>query len=311
VKSVEKGLIFLKAAAVDIGTNSCRLLIAEKKSSDDNLNILARELRITRIGEGVDEKGVLNPKAVKRVVKTLKEYRGILEDYNTSKFRLIATSALRDVKNAEILEKEVEKLGFDLEIISGRKEAELNYLGAVEKLEKNFMLIDIGGGSTEFIWPEKGEISFKSLDIGCVRLTEKFIENPEAALKRDEELKMRNYVNQFLNAELNFRGHFLLKGVGGTITTAAALKNSIEEYDSKKIEGEVIHLKEIENMLDKFKIFNLKQRSSLKGLQPKRADIISAGFIIFIEILNYIGSDNLTVSDHDLLYGLIQEQLNS
>lgn len=295
------------AAAIDIGTNSCRLLIGENKNNQ--IQIKKRELKITRLGEGVDKKKKLNQKAVKRVLDVLRYYKKIIEDYNIDQIRLIGTSALRDVDNSYMLLKEAAELGFDLEIISGKKEAELNYLGAVDNLNSDFLLIDIGGGSTEFIWPSNKGISFESLNIGCVRLTERFISNPELPVKESEIKEISKFVYDLLSRELNIENTLNIKGVGGTITTLAALKKSMENYNSEIIEGTKLYLDELKEMLKKFTQLNLEDRSSLKGLQPKRADIIPAGLIILISILEYISSENLTVSDHDLLYGLLKEEL--
>ncbi len=295
------------AAAIDIGTNSCRLLIGE--NINNQIQIKTRELKITRLGEGVDKNKKLNQKAVNRVLSALKYYKNLIDEYDIDKTRLIGTSALRDVDNSYLLSKEAAELGFDLEIISGKKEAELNYLGAVDNLNDDFLLIDIGGGSTEFIWPFKNNISFESLNIGCVRLTERFISEPELPLKESEIREISNFVYDLLKNELNLKKTLSIKGVGGTITTLAALKMSMEDYDSEKIEDTELHIDELREVLKKFKKLDLKDRSSLKGLQPKRADIIPAGLIILIVILEYISSESLTVSDHDLLYGLLKEEL--
>lgn len=297
----------MQAAVIDIGTNSCRLLIGQNKNGKIKIN--RRELKITRLGEGVDKNKKLNQNAVERVLAALKYYKEIIDDYNIDKTRLVGTSALRDVDNSCLLAKETARLGFELDIISGKKEAELNYLGAVDDLDDDFMLIDIGGGSTEFIWPSNHDLRFESLDIGCVRLTERFISNPELPLKESEIKVISDFVARLLKNELHIKNNLSLKGVGGTITTLAALKLSMEEYNSKKIEGTKLYTEELRELLDKFKKLDLKERSKLKGLQPKRADIIPAGLIILLDILEYISSESLTVSDHDLLYGLLKEEV--
>jgi exopolyphosphatase/guanosine-5'-triphosphate,3'-diphosphate pyrophosphatase len=302
-----RGLIKLLAAAIDIGTNSCRLLIGE--NNNNQIQIKKRELKITRLGEGVDKNKKLNKKAVNRVLNALKYYKKIIDDYNIDRTRLVGTSALRDVDNSYLLSKEAAVLGFDLEIISGKKEAELNYLGAVDNLNSDFLLIDIGGGSTEFIWPSDKGISFESLNIGCVRLTERFITNPKLPVKESEIREISKFVYDLLSSKLNIENTLNIKGVGGTITTLAALKKSMEYYNSEIIEGTKLYIDELREILNRFTKLNLEDRSSLKGLQPKRADIIPAGLIILISILEYISSESLTVSDHDLLYGLLKEEL--
>ncbi|WP_245528264.1 Ppx/GppA phosphatase family protein [Halanaerobium praevalens] len=298
----------LKAAAIDIGTNSCRLLIGEK-NSNNSFNILVREVEITRLGEGVDENKNLNKSAVKRVEAALKKYKNIIEKYEVEKVRIIGTSALRDVNNSDLLAESIEKMGFKLEIISGEEEAELNYLGASSNLEANFLLIDIGGGSTEFIWANQNKINFKSLDIGCVRLTERFIDSPAKKVSAKEIENIKKYVENLLKSSLKLKQNFRIKGVGGTITTLAAIKLELTEYLSEKIENLEITKIELEQIISKLTELKLEKRAMIKGLQAKRADIIVAGLIILNSILDYFGSENLVVSDQDLLYGLLKEEL--
>ncbi|MFP4198218.1 MAG: Ppx/GppA family phosphatase [Halanaerobium sp.] len=299
----------LRAAAVDIGTNSCRLLIGER-NQNSSLNILARRLEITRLGEGVDQNKKLKAGAVERVYKALKKFRAIIDHYQVEKVRVIGTSALRDVDNAELLTDRLSELDFELEVISGKKEAELNYKGAVSNLENNFLLIDIGGGSTEFIWSEDGEIKFKSLDIGCVRMTEKFVSAPENQFKAEAAKNITNYTADLLAANLEFTGDFKIRGVGGTITTLASIRLGLKAFESSKIEDLKITIEELENIISRLSKLNLKNRKKVIGLQPQRADIIIAGLIILKEILNYVDSNELSVSDQDLLYGLVKEELN-
>jgi exopolyphosphatase/guanosine-5'-triphosphate,3'-diphosphate pyrophosphatase len=274
----------LRAAAIDIGTNSCRLLIGEK-SGDNSFEILARELEITRLGEGVDKNRKLKAAAVARVYQALKKFRAIIDRYQVEKLRVIGTSALRDVDNAYLLKDKLQELDFKLEIISGEKEAELNYAGAVSNLENDFLLIDIG-------------------------MTEKFVVNPETEFKTELVNKINNYVNDLLAGELDFNREFKIRGVGGTITTLAAIKLGLEVYDSSKIENTEINKKELEKIINKLSNLNLKERKNVEGLQPQRADIIIAGLIILKSILDFIDSSELSISDHDLLHGLIKNQLN-
>ena len=298
----------MKAAAIDIGTNSCRLLIGEK-NSEQSFDILTRKLEITRLGEGVDQNRKLKEAAVDRVFNALKKYKKIIDKYKIKKIRVIGTSALRDVDNSDLLSNKLRDLGFELEIISGKKEAELNYLGAVSNLTDNFLLIDIGGGSTEFIWSDTEKIKFKSLDLGCVRMTEKFISNPKTKIKSAEVNEIKNHVEKLLTANLDFKENLKIKGVGGTITTLAAIRLEMEEYESSRIENLKIKVSELDEIINNLCSLNLKKRKKVKGLQPKRADIIIAGLIILRSILDYINSKNLYVSDHDLLYGLLKEEI--
>lgn len=300
----------MRAAAIDIGTNSCRLLIAESEANK-NFNILKRKLEVTRLGEGVEQSHSLKPEAIKRVSNTLNRYKEIIEDYQVKKIRIVGTSALRDADNSDLMREIIKNMGFKLEIISGEQEAELNYLGAASNLDKKFLLIDIGGGSTEFIWPWISKLEYKSLDLGCVRLTEKFINAPKNTIKDFELNKMESYILKNLKNEFKFNKDYSVKGVGGTITTAAAIKLNLKEYDSNKIENTTITLEELKQIIERLSALKIRERKKVNGLQPKRADIIITGLIILKEILIYIGQKGLTVSDQDLLYALIKKQLSS
>lgn len=300
----------LKAAAIDIGTNSCRLLIAQKRK-ETSFEILERELRITRLGEDVDFTKKLKKSAVNRVFEALKEYKEIIDGYQLNKVRVIGTSALRDVKNSDLLSKQIRDIGLELEIVSGKKEAELNFKGAADNLGENFLLIDIGGGSTEFIWSDKFGINYESLDLGCVRMTERFISDPKKNISDAEINTLKKYISALLKSKLELKRSLKVKGVGGTITTLAAVYLKMEDYDSQKIEDTVITLSELKKINSQIYSLDLTERKKIKGLQPKRADIITAGLVILESILEYINIEELSVSDRDLLYGLLKEELFS
>jgi len=239
----------------------------------------------------------------------LKKYKAIIDEFQVDRVRIVGTSALRDVENSYLLTEKIKDLGLKLEIISGEKEAKLNYLGAVSNLEDNFLLVDIGGGSTEFIWSNSSEINFKSLDVGCVRMTEKFISDPNKKVSSTEINEIKSHVDNLLSKELELDKDFKVKGVGGTITTVAAVKLALEVYDSSKIENLKLKYSELKKIRDRLKDLKLKERKKVKGLQPKRADIIVSGLIILMTIMKHINSQELYVSDHDLLYGLLKEEL--
>lgn len=298
----------MRAAAIDIGTNSCRLLVVEE-NKEKSCSVLESKLKITRLGEAVDEDRKLKESAVERVLNALKLYKKILEQYQVRKVRVVGTSALRDVKNSDLLADKINDLELELEIISGEEEARLNYLGAASNLGSNFLLIDIGGGSTEFIWSHKSNIKFRSLDLGCVRMTEKFISNPKSAISLSEIDKIKSYVKEKLMSNLKLKKDFKLKGLGGTITTLAAIKLKLEVYDSSKIENLKITKTELEAIFNNLSGLELDKRKEVNGLQPKRADIIVAGLIILNCILEYTNSQQIYASNHDLLYGLVKEEL--
>jgi exopolyphosphatase/guanosine-5'-triphosphate,3'-diphosphate pyrophosphatase len=316
-----------KLAAVDIGTNSTRLLIAER--SEDAVRSLVTALRTTRIGEGISSEQRLQPEPVQRTIAALAEYRRLLRQHGVQRWRLVATSAVRDAVNrASFVGRVRDELGLEVEVISGEEEARLGYLGACSALpQAAAAVIDIGGGSTEFSWPEpqapriagrgsgrqqavsvnngSGEgdrgrgarpaINGCSVPMGAVRLTEK-------PLLLSELLAVyRQPCDRIKGAGLT------LVGVGGTITTLAAIDQALDPYDSSRIQGYALQRSRVERILFDLAAKDKQQRLTVPGLQPGRADIIVAGTTILWAVLGYLELEQITVSDADLLQGVILE----
>lgn len=298
----------MRLGAIDLGTNSCRMLIVAYK--DGEIKEYKRDLKITRLGEGVDQNKALTDIAIRRALLAITSFVKKMKDLNVKFISINGTSALRDVNNADKLVEAVkEKTGLVLKIISGIEEARLNYIGVGNEYNGN-LIIDIGGGSTEFIWQnEDKEINFKSLDIGSVRMTERYINDSSKKVSNEELLNIEKEVGEIINKNIINKIGKINKiiGLGGTITTIAAIDQKIEEYDTNKIQGYLLEINSIKGIFGRLRKMTIEERKGVKGLQAGREDIIIAGIKILSVIMNNLGLKNLMVSEQDLLYGAIKE----
>jgi len=285
-----------RLAAIDIGTNSCRLLIADVR--ERAVSPVLADLRMTRIGEGVSESGIIREEPTRRTICALKEFLSLAAKYGVSAIRAVATSAVREaVNSAHFLEQVRDETGLDVAVISGEEEARLNYRGACCGLppEEKRAVIDIGGGSTEITFPTELVLSCRSVPLGAVRLTEhpQLLSEILAPLK--EPLgEIRGYREALI-------------GVGGTITTLAAVDQALAAYEPSLIQGHHLSRAAVERIMFLLAAKNNEERKKVRGLQPERADIIVAGTTILWAILCYLHAPGITVSEADLLYGLILE----
>lgn len=284
---------------MDIGTNSSRLLIADYEIKTGKIRTVKRALRITRIGEGMNEKNrLMSSPAMQRTLQALAEFSLIIKQYPVKKVCLLATQAVREADNqVELREKIKVGLGWDLRIISGEEEACLSYLGAVQglKLRGIPVVIDIGGGSTEFIFgEEKQNFRVLSLALGALRLWE----NPLP----DE--KIQDLLSRRLST-FSLPRNISLVGVGGTVTTVAAVQLMLENYEAEKVQGLKLSLAGITDLYEKLKVMPTMERLQVPGITLGREDIIVPGLQILINIMNYGGETQIMVSDQDLLYGVI------
>ena len=286
----------MRVGVVDLGTNSTRLLVADV--DDGNVEEIERRAVITRLGEGVDERRKLLPLPIARVRNVLSDYRRELEQQGAERVLAIGTSSLRDAENGEAFLGEIEwSYGFSTRLLSGDEEAALTWKGVVngQPLDKNALVLDIGGGSTELITAE----SSVSLDIGSVRLTERFLHSdPPAPGELDacaaavrEALPDLRPVNCI--------------GVAGTITTLSALE--LGHYDAERIHGRHLTLDEVETQLRRLASLPLAERRLLPGIEPERAPVIVAGAVIVDEVLKRYDLAGLKVSERDLLHGAALE----
>jgi exopolyphosphatase/guanosine-5'-triphosphate,3'-diphosphate pyrophosphatase len=298
----------LRLAAIDIGTNSTRLIIMEFLHGD--YKVIERDMITTRLGEGVDRNRCLSDEAISRTIKAVKKFKKSIGKQDVDEVNIVGTSALRDVKNKNKFSNFFRKqTGYNLKIIKGKKEAELIYKGVKTDLEQtNTLIIDIGGGSTEFIWSEKEKIKLKSYDIGAVRLTERYIPDPKKPIKRGELNNIKQEVEKIIEdlPEEKITGRKAI-GVGGTITTLGAIDLGLTKYDSEKIHCYNLNYHSIKKILNKVAKLRLIERENLVGLDPKRADIIIAGNIILKAIMEKFTFSDIMISERDILFGIIEE----
>lgn len=288
-------------ASLDLGTNSVRMLVAETKPGN-TLNVLKRYTKITRIGEELKDRGRLKDTAKERTLSAIFECRQILENFKVEKVLGVATSAIRDaIDGREFIELINKKTGLPFEIISGRREAKLSFCGAVggllEMVSKDrAVVVDIGGGSTELTYVDHQGIKAQSFQVGAVRCTE-----GGYSYHQITEI-IRSGLNEIeANSPLQF------VGVGGTITTLAAVDMKLSQYNPDLIHGTILKKSTVNEIYHQLNKMTLEERKYLKGLQPERADIIVAGTLILKTIIDMLGTEEIIVSESDLLYGLVFE----
>lgn len=297
--------------AIDIGTNSTRLLVAEIDGAggDAKLRTLDRRMRITRLGQGVDRTRALAPEAIGRTVDVLREYRVALDEHGVTRARATATSAARDSSNRDdFFDAAREVLGFDLELLSGDEEGSLSFLGATAGLDAPapYLVVDIGGGSTEFVLGTDTPVGVISVDIGCVRITEQFLESDPPA---PEELSnavaiVRDYIADVERAIPGVRDAATLVGLAGTVTTVAAVEMGLPEYDADKIHHFRLTKAAAEDVFRTLATEKAADRAHNPGLEPGRVDVIVGGALVLVTILRALDFDKVLVSEADILDGL-------
>lgn len=302
----------MRLGAIDVGTNSCRMLLMEY--SGGRYTELARGQEITRLGAGVDQNRFLSRPAVERTVAVIKSFTRMMAQYRPTEINIVGTSALRDVKNPQLLSNRLEEeTGKRIKVISGAEEAGLIYQGVSLNLaETDYLIIDIGGGSTELICSETAGINYKSLDMGALRMTERYLENPQLPLTQQELAVMQKGIRAELGVVPEINGATMaLVGTGGTVTTLAAIDLQMEAYDSKRIERYCLTRARIAEILSCLSRLSARERSGIPGLQKGREEIIIAGTVILAEIMTTFGFKEMMISEQGILLGLIRELVNS
>ena len=301
-----------RVAAVDQGTNSIRLLVAEP-NGEGGFDELARDMVITRLGQGVDETGMLSPDAVGRTLDVLARYARRARALHAERIRVAATAALRDAANAAEFERGVRELaGSELEIVSGEKEAQLSFLGATRGLDAPapFLVLDIGGGSTEFVLGGDRPSVAVSMQMGSVRLTERFVRSDPPAT--DELDAMREAVNAILDEverAVPVAEARTLVAVAGTATTVQAIVLGLGFYDPERIHRTRLSRADAERVTSRLARMTTPERAALPVMAPGRADVIVAGAVILVEVMERFGFDGAVVSETDILDGLVLEML--
>ena len=294
-------------AAFDCGTNSLRLLVAEV-TADGRLHERAREMRIVRLGEGVYRTGRIGPAALQRVLGALDEYAGIVARHGVDRMRFCATSAARDAENAHEFVEAVEgRLGLTPEVLTGEEEARLSFDGAVRSVARAvpapYLVVDIGGGSTELICGAERVEEAVSLDIGSVRLTERHLRSDPATAAEIEAVRA-DIASAFDGCGVDIAAASSVIGVAGTVTTVAAGALRLDSYDREVIHHSVLSTVSVEATVRDLLAMTTEQRRALPWMHPGRADVIGAGGLILTGLLERSPVSSLLVSEQDILDGI-------
>ena len=300
-------------AAIDCGTNSIRLLIASPLPGG-GLDDLDRRTEIVRLGQGVDATGEFHPDALRRTFAVVEQYAKLINDAGVppDHVHFVATSASRDARNRDVFFDGVQRrLGVAPDVITGDKEAQLSFLGALSRVRpagEPVLVMDIGGGSTELITGSaQGELqSAVSLDIGSVRLTERYLKiSPPAP---DDLERAARYVDQLLDgAGVDFGSVGTWIGVAGTATTLAGVYLKLPQYDRERVHGSTIPLAGLADLLETLRSLTVEQIRALPSMHPQRADVITGGALIAARIAARIPVAELIISESDILDGIALE----
>lgn len=298
-------------AAIDCGTNAVRLLVAEV-SPDGTLTEWARLMRIVRLGEGVDRTGEFSAAALARTFEALDEYANVLAGLADVRTRFVATSATRDVTNrADFTAGVLARLGVAPEVITGTEEAELSFSGALRGLPPGrasvpALVVDIGGGSTEFVLGSTEPEYSASVDIGCVRMTERHLvsDPPTPAEIRATQADVGTAVAQALQ-QIPVAEARCLVGLAGTVTTISAMAMDLDRYDADILHGSVITAAEVGDVTDRLLSMTRAQRAALPFMHPGRVDVIGGGAMILRAVVDAGDFASVVVSETDILDGIV------
>jgi exopolyphosphatase / guanosine-5'-triphosphate,3'-diphosphate pyrophosphatase len=286
-----------RVAAIDLGTNSTRLLVADV--DDGDVREVDRRLEITRLGEGVDTRRQLLPQAMARVRNVLGDYRRVIDEDGAERSLAFATSAVRDAENGEAFLGEIEwSYGFATRLLTGDEEALLAFRGvsAGRELDDDTVIVDIGGGSTELIVGGRDGMSFhQSYDLGCVRLTERFPGDPQGAAEQVRSTLDAGVPEAVRPAQAI--------GVAGTITQLATVDLGLEREEPELVHGHRLTTDTVEQLLERMAAMSVEEIRRMPGMHPDRAPVIVAGTVVLLETLRHFGLAELEVSERDNLHG--------
>jgi exopolyphosphatase/guanosine-5'-triphosphate,3'-diphosphate pyrophosphatase len=304
----------MRVAAIDIGTNTVLLLVAEMR--DGRLVAVEEHATITRLGQGVDKTRQLAPEAVERTNACLDRYADIVRRLGATKIDVVGTSAMRDAGGGEAVRAHVKaRFGVEARAISGDEEARLTFAGALSGLTlpgERVVVFDIGGGSTEVVDGDRTTraIAFAhSYDVGSVRLTERHIRSDPPS-EAEQEAVARAASDAFASVPTSVRGAPLV-GIAGTVTTLAAVSLGMATYDGSRVHGHALTVAELERVVTMLARAPLEERRTIAGLEPKRADVIVAGGLVALALLRHVDAASLIVSDRGVRWGLADELANA
>ncbi|RPE43316.1 exopolyphosphatase/guanosine-5'-triphosphate,3'-diphosphate pyrophosphatase [Streptomyces sp. Ag109_O5-1] len=324
-----------RVAAIDCGTNSIRLLVADVDPETGELVDLDRRMTIVRLGQGVDRTGRLAPEALARTFAACREYAALIKEHGAERLRFVATSASRDAENRdEFVRGVLDILGVEPEVISGDQEAEFSFTGATRELSgqnqggaerpsieggggrragdlaKPFLVVDIGGGSTEFVVGDEHVRAARSVDVGCVRMTERHLvheghvsdpptEAETAAMRADIERAL-----DLAEETVPLREAHTLVGLAGSVTTLSAIDQDLPEYDSAAIHHSRISYARVREITEWLLRSTHAERAAIPSMHPGRVDVIGAGALVLQSIMERVGAQEVVVSEHDILDGI-------
>ena len=296
-----------RVAAIDCGTNSIRLLIAD--ITNGNFKEVLRTMEIVRLGQGVDQNKAFHPDAIDRTLAAVEKFAALIKSKGVEKVRFCATSATRDASNRELFTDGVKKiLGIEVEVIPGEEEARLSFIGATKELFQNdgpFLVVDIGGGSTEFVFGNESVDSAKSVNIGCVRMSERhLIDQPPSMAQISQAIIDIDIAIAQAAAIVPISEAKTLVAVAGTATTVAAAALKLEQYDRYLIHLSIISATSVHQVAGMFQSLDKDQIASLGYMHPGRVDVITSGALILSRIMAATGSSEFVASESDILDGI-------
>ncbi|MFG2865192.1 exopolyphosphatase [Streptomyces sioyaensis] len=306
-----------RVAAIDCGTNSIRLLVADADPETGELKDLDRRMQIVRLGQGVDRTGRLAPEALERTFAACREYAAVIKGLGAEQVRFVATSASRDAENREdFVRGVVGILGVEPEVITGDQEAEFSYNGATKELTgrtdlaQPFLVVDIGGGSTEFVLGDGSVRAARSVDVGCVRMTERHLVH-EGEISDPPTAGQISAIKADVAAALDraeetvpLREAATLVGLAGSVTTVAAIALGLESYDSEAIHHSRLSLAQVREITGRLLSSTHAERAAIPVMHPGRVDVIAAGALVLLSIMERTGAEEVVVSEHDILDGI-------
>ena len=297
-------------AAIDCGTNSTRLLVSDGSTTVERL------MRITRLGQDVDATGALAPEAIDRTVAVLEEYRAVMEANDVGGVRMAATSAARDAANRDDFFSRAEAaVGVAPELLGGEEEGRLSFAGATAELDPDdgpYLVVDIGGGSTELVVGSAESEGVRSIDVGCVRLTERFLHHdpPQASELSAALSVVRSYLEDVAREVPAVTEARTMVGLAGTITTVAAVEMGLEAYDCERIHHFELTRAAAEDVFRTLATEAVADRIHNPGLERERADVIVGGCCVLVGVMRFFGFGSCLVSEADILDGLVASQLD-
>ncbi|WP_405657355.1 exopolyphosphatase [Streptomyces sp. RK9] len=307
-----------RVAAIDCGTNSIRLLVADADPETGQLVDLDRRMEIVRLGQGVDRTGRLAPEALERTFAACREYAEVIKEHGAERLRFVATSASRDAENRhDFVRGVLDILGVEPEVISGDQEAEFSFTGATKELKGHpdlpgpYLVVDIGGGSTEFVVGDDRVRAARSVDVGCVRMTERHLVQDGVVLADPPTQAQLAAIRADVEAALDLaeetvplREAHTLVGLAGSVTTVAGIALGLDAYDSAAIHHSRFPYARVAEIADMLVRATHAERAAIPVMHPGRVDVIAAGVLVLLAIMERAGAAELVVSEHDILDGI-------